>query len=241
MENFQIAAGSITGSDHKKPLLTVNCQDSFYYDECENKIVAVVCDGCGGSPHSEVGAKIGARIIANTFMQFRFPEVAPTWEQGWMRINQHLAQVAGGLMGFNCSWEQAVEEFLLFTIVGVIITPQETLVFTRGDGSFQVNDEITCLSQNNRPDYLGYYLIKASKYEPTPILNVRLPTSEINKLVLSTDGAEQLLGEEITEIMNDELTWQNPDYLRRQLTLRQKAKPKDFFDDATLITIRRTP
>ena len=61
-ETFEIAVGTVIGRDHR--VSGKNNQDAFCCLMADHLIVAVVCDGCGSSPHSEVGAKIGAKIIA---------------------------------------------------------------------------------------------------------------------------------------------------------------------------------
>ncbi len=54
---FQIAAGSVTGQRHLAARR--NNQDAFAWWSGRDGLVAVVCDGCSGGAHSEVGAKLG--------------------------------------------------------------------------------------------------------------------------------------------------------------------------------------
>jgi hypothetical protein len=63
---FSLRAGSVTGRDHE--LSQRNRQDGWAWKilplgESEY-LIGVVCDGCGSSAHSEVGAKLLAEFLA---------------------------------------------------------------------------------------------------------------------------------------------------------------------------------
>src|SRR4051794_26892607 len=63
---FEVAAGSVPGRDHLgrgNLLAGRNNQDAYAWSCSEAGLVAVVCDGCGGGRHSEVGAQLGARLL----------------------------------------------------------------------------------------------------------------------------------------------------------------------------------
>jgi len=68
MENissvFEVAAGSVIGRDHLRPLGWKNNQDGYAIRSSADSIVAVVTDGCGSETKSEVG-----------------PRSVPTWSQ----------------------------------------------------------------------------------------------------------------------------------------------------------------
>src|SRR3989344_5896211 len=60
---FEIATGTIIGSEHKR--LGKNNQDASHTTVSPEALIAVVTDGCSASRHSEVGANIGARLVSN--------------------------------------------------------------------------------------------------------------------------------------------------------------------------------
>jgi serine/threonine protein phosphatase PrpC len=60
---FEYASGSIIGRNHV--FAGKNNQDAYRIVANEKFIIAVVCDGCGSGKHSEVGAKLGARLVIN--------------------------------------------------------------------------------------------------------------------------------------------------------------------------------
>jgi serine/threonine protein phosphatase PrpC len=63
VNSLEYAIGSIIGRNHV--LAGKNNQDAYRIVSNEKFIIAVVCDGCGSGKHSEVGAKLGARLVIN--------------------------------------------------------------------------------------------------------------------------------------------------------------------------------
>lgn len=241
MKNFQVAAGTIMGFDHMhiggnppRPLNATNSHDSVYYETLGNKLIAVVCDGCGQGDHSEIGAKIGARLIVSELA------TDANWETAWADICSNLRALAKLMESPKCSFNQIVENFFLFTIVGVVMTPGKTAVFTRGDGAYAINDQAELIDQKNAPNYLAYHLTHPRSQSFLPSVRVIKSTQEVNSIFLASDGAQALL-EDRQRFLDDPNMWKNPDHLRRLLSLEQKNDPKKMHDDASLIVIRRTP
>ncbi len=244
MPKFQIAGGSIMGGHHKRPLRTLNAQDSFYYEQATNTspLVAVVCDGCGAKdcPHSEVGAKIATRIITRRLQNITSIN---SWSQAWIRITSDLRLIADQMVTRDQSFKQIVNEFFLFTIVGVVMFDTRSVIFTRGDGLYAVNGEVVTLSNNNNnnaPDYIGYHLTEPSAhaYMPEADTCVGYETDQIESIILATDGAHHFLGTP-DKILNDPYVWSNPDQVGRILQTEQKNHPEHVTDDATLVVIRQ--
>jgi len=61
-ENLQIVGGSIIGNEHVR--LSRNNQDAWVVRQDEDRAVATVSDGCGSGRFSEVGARVGANLLA---------------------------------------------------------------------------------------------------------------------------------------------------------------------------------
>lgn len=62
MKQYKLTDASIIGTTHRG--MKYNNQDASYFMYNDNLIVGIVCDGCGSSAHSEVGAQLGVRFIA---------------------------------------------------------------------------------------------------------------------------------------------------------------------------------
>ena len=64
MNQIRARAGRIIGRDHT--LGQTNCQDGYaLLKGTEGEVSAFVCDGCGSSVHSEVGAALAAHFLAS--------------------------------------------------------------------------------------------------------------------------------------------------------------------------------
>ena len=101
----------------------------------------------------------------------------------------------------------AVRDYLLFTVVGVAIEAQETVIFALGDGLAAVNGEVLQLSfVDNKPPYLGYGLIPQALSDPALgrqgfSLLARCATADLNNLLLATDGLGDLSGEDLEAVL----------------------------------------
>jgi len=210
---FEIAGGSITGRDHLRPLLWRNNQDGFHWAITDKALIALVVDGCGSSLHSEVGAKLGVRIVIESVagyidayerIAFRCSSkqlergvVFPFWEEVRKDVLARLRILAKEMDG---NFLRTVNEYFLFSLVGALITSWGSSIFSIGDGVFFVNGEMTYIGpfSDNAPPYLAYGLIETSlKRGMDPDLlefkiHQVMPTFQLNSLLIGTDGAFEL-------------------------------------------------
>src|SRR5690606_22784578 len=66
LPSFDIAAASVIGREHARA--GRNNQDAFSLLAQGEVLAAVVADGCGSGAHSEVGAQLGARCVAQAVL-----------------------------------------------------------------------------------------------------------------------------------------------------------------------------
>ena len=233
-DQFEMAAGSVIGTEHLRT--SKNNQDAFYSLRQPMVTVAVVCDGCGSSAHSEVGAKLGARWIAEAIAQ-RLDAGQDLSEPFWWGVQRSvLAQLRALVERFGGDRPQVVQDYLLFTVVGAVVTPTETQVFGLGDGAIAVNGHLQHLGPfpNNAPPYLAYGLLVPDTAR-SPILDLQihhsLATEDVQSILIGTDGLEDFcraadqpgpdpstpLGP-LSQFWQDDRYFRNPDAVRRQLT-----------------------
>jgi hypothetical protein len=240
---FEIAGGSVTGRAHVAA--GRNNQDAFCWLSTADGVVAVVCDGCSSGPHSEVGAQLGARLFVQAATRFLSSslDVAELLEQVGQDVLERLRVLAREMSTDASSLSRTVTDHFLFTIVGVLITAGGATSFSLGDGLVVLNGERTELGPfpNNEPPYLGYALLpsapdrRASARVPFTI-HRSMPTSDVQSLVLGTDGAIELE----TQFWKDDRFFKNPDMIRRRLTvLSRSARGGLLSDDTTLVVIRQ--
>lgn len=238
---FEIAAGSVSGRDHRTALK--NSHDAYYWEATPGILVAVVCDGCGSGEHSEVGAKLGARLVAKQVMRWfsndpkKFTLLGI--EHGLIQVRRSvLAQIQVLADQMSGSFSETVGEFFLFTIVGAIITSDDAITFGAGDGVVVVNGSpMTLGSGNNRPEYLSYGLVETDN-NVTPFLKKFTwnKTGDVNSILLGTDGVRDLTkaaekaipGKEekvgpLEQFWRDDKYFKNPFSIQRRLALANRT------------------
>jgi hypothetical protein len=265
---FQICGGSTTGADHLR--VKKNNQDAFLWKAKEDLLIAVVADGCGSQPDSEVGSKIVSRLFAHKVLDHVF--VNPSWshesllEQTRQDVLAHLRAFVIHLGSPFCD---TLLNLFLSTLVGVIITKECTSIFSIGDGYYALNGEVVPLGPlpENAPPYMAYGLLN-TRWNPKEIqfkIQRMIPTEEVQSILIGTDGIENLIENEknfypgkdtvigpLSQFWKNDAFFQNPDRVRRTLTLMNKEETRIDWenkrvqkhrpllpDDTTLIAIRR--
>jgi hypothetical protein len=270
-EDFLIACGSVTGREHR--LVGKNNQDSCHFLLSDEITVAVVCDGCSAGAHSEFGAQLGANLVAQTIYRYRnyFLQGQTFTEKPWLWQNIRddlLARIRVLALEFGPSLSRTINDYFLFTILGAVITREQTIIFSLGDGLYDLNGEVHQLGPfaSNQPPYLAYALV-GSDIDPS-LLNFCIeeyfPTEYLDSLILGTDGVADLIraakhpfpGQEnligpLSQFWQDESFFANPDKIRRKLSLANRDIMKfdthgevrqfngQLPDDTTMVVIRR--
>ncbi len=248
---FQVAGASVVGHEHRR--LERNNQDALGWFAADDAIFAVVADGCGSSRHSEVGAKLGTRLMVAALARRWSDAIGrdATALQRWLiepacaEVLTHLraaAEAMGGDITRNLS------DYFLFTLVGAVVTPSDTVVFAIGDGVVAVNGAIQELGPfpDNRPPYLAYSLLTepaGAAPEAALTIHAHLPTATLDTLLIATDGANELISARglclpgrdepagaLDQFWRDERYFRNPDAIRRRLWLMNRAPLKPDWD-----------
>jgi hypothetical protein len=243
---FEVAAGSVIGRDHAAA--GRNNQDAFCWLSTAAATLAVVCDGCGSGRYSEVGARLGARLSVEALRRHvpRLGHQSPgvVLEAVRLELLAELGQLAKGMGG---GLSQAVADYLLFTIVGAVVTESAAVVFSLGDGVAVVNGVPEVLeSPDNEPPYLAYALSgmppSARSREELCFRALRvLPAADVDAIVIGSDGvgdllrvAERLLpgrsepAGPIRQFWDDDRYFRNPAGLGRRLA--QLNRPASRID-----------
>jgi protein phosphatase 2C-like protein len=197
--SFELAGGSVMGRDHIRT--GKNCQDAYSWKRSGGVYVAAVCDGCGSSDNSEVGAQIGVKLVVEATLRHYLADPS-TFLYGAMK-NPGLQAVKRSVLtkvqalaeGMAGSFSENVSQYFLFTILGVIVDPKEgkAVIFGCGDGVFYVNDHLTAMhSPNNAPAYLSYNLVETNQSPPDLGVLWMGPIEEVKSILIGTDGVEDL-------------------------------------------------
>lgn len=212
LDHWTVVGASVIGSAHRRS--DRPNQDSWTVERGERAIVAVLADGCGSAPNSEVGAWLGARIWAKVLRELVEAglrcEDPRFWPLACAASLERLRTLVDALPG---PVEARVHEALLFTLVGFVLTPTRLVVHAIGDGLVWLDGRETALGPfpNNAPPYLGYGLLGA-----TPKVEVihDVDAGAFEGLIIASDGAEEL--DELGALVEPRLL-ARPHALRREL------------------------
>src|SRR6266851_3553756 len=200
-----------------------NCQDALssitFEINSKSYVAGVVADGCGGGKHSEVGAQLAVQFIPREIR--RLVKNGLSLEP----IPNHLFELV-----------HFVNHHFLFTVLGFIVGPEQTLVFAAGDGIVIINDDIHLRDQHNAPAYIGYHLIDRRYLgeDATPLASAFdlyiLPTETLKRLAIGSDAwmEEQALLE---------LVWGLKPPAGLQLQMNRWSDARRLKDDASMIVV----
>ena len=264
---FATAAGSTPGREHLisgKPN-----QDAWRFHASNGALVAVVCDGCGSAEHSSVGAQLGAQLLTAAIVHIlqragslecaSVSLVADVLEQARESVLVHLRSLVDAMDGPP---DHIIHDYFLFSVVGLLVTADQTAIFSLGDGLYALNGEITNIGPfpENAPPYLSYGLVASSEGEerPNPLrfhIHHLIPTAAVDSIMIATDGAadfvavahEPIPGSDehvgpVSQFWTDQRYIDGPDALRRRLARlnrRATAGVAMLPDDTTVLVVAR--
>jgi serine/threonine protein phosphatase PrpC len=216
------------GSEHAR--LDRNNQDALALASDGETLVLVVADGCSQGPHSELGALVGARWLARIALQAPPERLLEALHEGLLG---HLRLLLASWPG---SAEANLAEALLFSWTLAHIGPERARVVGCGDGCWSLDGALRRRDPgpDNAPPYSAYALVEGLE-TPTPQLLGQRPTSELDCLVLASDGIEDLPQQALAELL--EAPSGNPHRLTR--LLRRHARV--LTDDTSVFLLRRRP
>ena len=267
MYNFEVAGGSVIGRDDVDK--GQNSHDAYDFVHIGKGIVAVVCDGCGSGKHSEVGAKIAARIVSH--------ELARMLSRNTINLHRlkitlisNMAVIANG-MGYSMS--DIIGDYFLYTVICAIIDSKNTRIIGFGDGAYVLNGHVNNIDYDNVPPYIAYNITGSSAFEKDPELAdfrvlETIPTGFLGSLIIGSDGLYDLIraaekempGKKNKKVGNISQFWAEDKYfsnnfaISRKLRLINRTSSKIdwekrrtdkqvglLHDDTTFIVVRRNP
>jgi hypothetical protein len=251
LPSFEIAGGSVAGRAHLAA--GRNNQDAFHWVCREDRAVAVVCDGCSGGAHSEVGAKLGARLIAQTLLELAAEprSMEEALECARNEVLRELRALAVGMSpGSGRGYSETIAQHFLFTVVGLALAHGEATLFALGDGLVWLNGEKSELGPfaNNEPPYLGYGLLTDAREPQRAAFRIlaQVPQTALESALIATDGVADLDAERtravhgpLSQFWTEDKFFRNPDQVRRRLTVvSRRPESGALSDDTTLVVVR---
>ncbi len=211
-----------------------NGQDAAASWTGDGAAAIVVCDGCGSSASSEVGARLGAKLWIGELARALSAGGDPSDLALWTTVRATAIAALGALADrFACERERFVADYLLFTVVAAAVCDRRAGVWAIGDGAYALAGLPRTLGPfaDNEPPYVGYELL-GTRLEP----HFATHTADAGRAIVATDGALELT------ITLDELVaepaFTHPDALRRRLALLARGDERIRWDDRRIV---RTP
>lgn len=237
----RLLQGIVPGRSHI--LDARNCQDALssitFEINSKSYVAGVVADGCGGGKHSEVGAQLAVQFIPREIR--RLVKNGLPLEPIPNLIFEHLIHflktiVAAYNFADLVELAHFVNHHFLFTVLGFIVGPEQTLVFAAGDGIVIINDDIHLRDQHNAPAYIGYHLVDRRYLgeDATPLAYTfdlyTVPTETLKRLAIGSDAwmEEQALLDQV---------WGLKPPAGLQLQMNRWSDARHLKDDASMIVV----
>lgn len=255
--SFAMRAGSKQGSKHVR--LGINNQDAHVSQSItiptfgKQFNIGLVSDGCTGQPlfsHTEVGAHLVSlyayrriqELICSRVQLAQIPQVL------YPSITEFMLDLMTKVMPPHVVWNYPVKikdrekytgqtrfrtDYLAATILGFISDGEDLVIFSAGDGVILVNDDLTIIDQDDKPEY--------------PVISVNKPgqgfvtTSyrmcDVDRVAISTDGLKLPL--QNSEFRNQLFQFKPELYLGLQtlLNITFNNSPELMLDDCTVVTL----
>lgn len=193
-DTFRVDAGSVIGRLHVDKHM--NNQDSHAILYNDDFIIAVISDGCSGAPRSEVGSYLTAHYVARSIAaKLPIPDdIDKMMEEVRLDTSSFLRNIASQLSHSMISLQDA----LLATALGFVVTPKLSFFFSIGDGCFYLNgDEISLNNEHaSKPDMVVYQAINPALLDEGvrhPFAVYAFLTDTIRTMVVASDGLHNLL------------------------------------------------
>lgn len=246
---IRVREATLTGSKHKR--LGRNNQDSRGFGgtlvDGHKYLFGVVCDGCSGGARSETGAHLMSSFICNeipAILQLGLP-LRDVPQALFTRCIGYLSAVtAQTIVGDALQRTLFVRDQMLCTIMAFVMSEQELIFFSAGDGMYIVNDSCTQIDQDNKPSYLGYHLVDKAYLMvkggilPQSFSVAHYALDEVSRFAICTDG---MLPEAADSLWNWPPEEQDEHKLAMQRSLRVLSnRSLDFTDDCTVIAVELT-
>ena len=255
--DYSIAAGTVIGGRHLNEGKAN--QDSFIYSKEEDYLIGIVCDGCGSSKYSTVGANFGCMSMVSMIKSLLDNDIETNFKKAFPAIEAQLVDnIAVSAKKIDGGFVDVIMDYFLFTTMGFIMTPQKTTIFYVGDGVYFVNgiEHVIGPYPNNAPPFVAYQLVNNFLARPRHDLNFVTQvydTDHVHSLLIGTDGVTDLMqaSEEPIPNTNDKIGdisqfWSKPRYFKNQgidppiskqlILINQDGL---LTDDTTMVTVKK--
>jgi serine/threonine protein phosphatase PrpC len=240
--NWTLNSATIIGRDHE--LSKKNRQD-FVSSYCSDDVaIGVVCDGCGESKFSEVGASLIGTFVLNYFKLYtkhKIPvDIKTSLESSFSDFMFSLQRSLLFFLVDQSTQERVdfIREFMLSTCLFCVFIDNKVILGHCGDGIIICNDEVTVINQAGSPHYIAYQSVPKEILDKNPtelkFFQIEiLDQKNLNKIIIGTDGIQPL----IDKSLYPQVYGTQKRQLQRKFNIWQQEKI--FSDDATCLVFEK--
>ena len=204
---YRIRKGSVAGGGHKR--IGLNNQDSLLCQTVRigdrEYTIGFVSDGCTGKEknrksRTEVGATLlpifaASEIRLMLAAHMRLQDIPGTLYQRCVSYIGNLARST--VVGTAQEIWSIIDDCFLCTLHGFIMDDKEIVFLSAGDGILIVNDNVTIINQQDKPEYLAFHLFDRRLLEAK---GIKLPSNfntsvyelgNVRRFAVSTDGLKR--------------------------------------------------
>ena len=236
--SFTIKTGIVPGRDHI--LSARNCQDAVRWRKVtigsDEYFVAFICDGCSSGKFTEVGASLAAEFLVTQTQSHLIGGLSVPVLSAvlYSDLRDYLDWLVNGFFMNPQDLSVYIQDYLLFTVMGVIVGADCALVLNAGDGVIIVNDDLKIVDCNNEPPYPAYHLVDQKYLSPD---RRNLPgnfdisifkTAEINRILIGSDSWITY-----THLLNEVWGLKHPNAVQRKMNVWSSTN-HFLQDDASL-------
>jgi hypothetical protein len=191
-------------------------------------VAAVVTDGCGSAPRSEIGAALLARLVADEAERglSRGLSAAELPGRALSHARERLTEMVKLFAGTNAERTAFVHDCLLSTVLVLLDDGKTLALAAQGDGVLVIDDEVMVLDHEDAPPYLGYSVLGEAVPPPTIVIR---DAAAVSRAAIATDG----IPPELAPL----LFGHRGRSLARFLNVEARRRP--LRDDATVVVLER--
>lgn len=264
MYRMTMRRATVQGTKHAQ--LGINNQDAWLMEEFTvpafNKkfYVGIVSDGCTNLPafsRTEVGSNLLVTFAYGRIQEFvcagaKLEEIPRVL---FHAITEFVRRLSNDVMPNTVYWgypwklpakhadretwsatKRFRTDFMSATLVGFISDGERVVTFSAGDGIIIVNDEVTVIDQNDKPEYIA-----SSINSPSSGFDARsYDLAQVRRLAVLTDGPKQFV-EDPTFVDRMFTHEENlPAGLQYLFNISRTSRPEFMLDDCTAVTLLTT-
>ncbi len=222
------------------------CEDFLFHFHFNDQYhIAAVLDGCSMGKDSHFASALLTKILRKNALALSYQDLRKPLNVTEKELAHLLLKYCWkDFQYFKNMLLLDTHELLTTLILWVVDKKQKSaFIIIVGDGSMVVNESIMLIDQDNKPDYLAYYLDKDFESwwsQQTTLFEV----NNLRNIAIATDGIETFMNQEKSfDLAIDPISYllvhddfgENADMLHRKYTWIQEHLQAEPTDDLAVI------